>query len=60
LVIDKAGEKNFSFLSGEPFFAENTAGGRHHIRLSFSFVPQDQFDAGIQVLADAIRAVSGR
>lgn len=59
-VITEAAKQHFSFLSGVPFFAENPANGRYHIRLSFSFIPVYHFDAGIAALADAIRTVSGQ
>jgi 2-aminoadipate transaminase len=45
-------EQKTAFVAGPPFFADGS--GRNHLRLAYSFVPEDQIDEGIHRLAQAL------
>jgi 2-aminoadipate transaminase len=45
------------FVPGTGFFANG--GGERNLRLAFSFVPPDEIERGVTILAQAIRAVIG-
>jgi len=46
------------FASGKGFYAD-PADGAHHLRLSFSFVPMPDLQAGIEILGDLIARMAG-
>jgi 2-aminoadipate transaminase len=45
-------EQKTAFVAGPPFFADGS--GQNHLRLAYSFVPEDQIDEGIHRLAQAL------
>ena len=53
-----AQEQGLYFASGKGFFAE-PADGAHHLRLSFSFVPLPDLQAGIEILGALITRMAG-
>jgi len=48
-VLAEAHQRNITFLTGEPFYAEG--GGECHIRLPFSYIPRPELALGVEVLA---------
>jgi DNA-binding transcriptional MocR family regulator len=50
---DVAREQGVLFVPGTGFFA--AGGGERHLRLAFSFVPPDEIERGIAILAGALR-----
>jgi len=55
-VLASVRPRGITFPIGEAFFA--TGGGEHSIRLAFSYVSPDAFPRGMDILGQAIRAVS--
>ncbi|MDH7486976.1 MAG: PLP-dependent aminotransferase family protein [Anaerolineae bacterium] len=55
-VLAAAEARGITFPPGEPFFAEG--GGERHIRLPFSYVDTPDIFRGMDILGQAIRAVS--
>jgi DNA-binding transcriptional MocR family regulator len=51
-VLAKARQHSLSFLTGEPFFVGG--GGKHHIRLPFSYIPPDEMVRGIATLGEIV------
>ncbi|MCE2471246.1 MAG: PLP-dependent aminotransferase family protein [Anaerolineae bacterium] len=56
-LAERARQRKVYFAPGTGFFV-NPADGRHHLRLSFSFVPLDDLRAGIETLGHQIREMS--
>jgi 2-aminoadipate transaminase len=55
-VLAAAQARGIAFPTGEPFFA--TGGGECNIRLAFSYVSPADIARGMEILGEAIRAVS--
>jgi len=55
-VLAAAQAQGITFPPGDPFFAEG--GGEHHLRLPFSYVNSLDIIRGMDILGQAIRAVS--
>jgi 2-aminoadipate transaminase len=53
-----ARQRRVLFVPGTSFFA--AGGGERNLRLAFSFVPPDDIERGIQILAQSIREMLGR
>ena len=53
----RAQARNVYFASGKGFFVDPEAGA-HHLRLSFSFLPRAELQAGIEILGDLIAQIS--
>ena len=56
-LAERARQRKVYFAPGTGFFV-NPADGRHHLRLSFSFVPPDDLRAGIEILCRLIAEMS--
>jgi 2-aminoadipate transaminase len=56
-VLVKARQQSISFLTGEPFFVGS--GGKHHIRLPFSYIPPKEMEGGIATLGEIISDLLG-
>ncbi len=52
-----ARERGVLFVPGTGFFAGG--GGTHNLRLAFSFVPPDEIERGVALLAQSIRELMG-
>ena len=55
-VREVARQRGVLFVPGTGFFA--SGGGERNLRLAFSFVPPDEIERGIRVLAQAIREMT--
>lgn len=55
-LLPKAREAGLEFSPGPIFYFDGS--GRHQLRLSYSYVEEDQLARGVQLLADLIREVS--
>jgi 2-aminoadipate transaminase len=53
-----ARQRRVLFVPGTSFFS--AGGGERNLRLAFSFVPPDDIERGIEILAQAIREMLGR
>ncbi len=57
LLRAKARERKVLFVPGTGFFA--SGGGERNLRLAFSFVPPDEIESGIDILAQVVREMTG-
>jgi len=53
LLREAARQHGVLFVPGSDFFA--TGGGERNLRLAFSFVPPDEIEQGVEILAQSIR-----
>ena len=55
-LLDAARERGVIFAPGPAFFARG--GGERHVRLPFSFLPEEALERGVAILAEVVRSLT--
>lgn len=63
-LLERTRARGVTFVPGARFFARgapgHTGSGEHNLRLAYSFVPPDEIERGVAVLAQAIQEMSAQ